>query len=170
MSLTTSSNTHIEQIYQAHHTWLLALLTRRLNCNQQAADLAQDAFVRLIKSPKYFDNLEGARNYLSEMTKGMCIDTWRRQQLEKQYLELLQQHTLHTTISCEQQEIAVDILVKIDRQLRQLKPQVRDTFISVHFENLTYSETAKKIGIAVSSVKNYLAMAMVKIAMLDIHE
>ncbi|WP_252321041.1 MULTISPECIES: sigma factor [Symbiopectobacterium] len=40
----------VQRIYHEHHVWLQAWLRRRLGCSQQAADLAQDTFVRLVST------------------------------------------------------------------------------------------------------------------------
>ena len=35
-------------LYSDHHPWLLGWLRSRLGCSQQAADFAQDTFVRIL--------------------------------------------------------------------------------------------------------------------------
>ncbi|WP_066737312.1 sigma factor [Cupriavidus sp. D384] len=40
----------IESLYCDHHSWLKGWLHRRLGSAEQAADLAQDTFVRLLNS------------------------------------------------------------------------------------------------------------------------
>ncbi|SDI93890.1 Sigma-70, region 4 [Pseudomonas delhiensis] len=43
-----STHSQVGELYAGHHHWLLGWLYRRLECHQQAADLAQDTFVRLL--------------------------------------------------------------------------------------------------------------------------
>ena len=68
------------QLYHHHQLWLQQLLNRRVGCGETAADLAQDAFVRLLQAPRHLDSFDGARAYLSRMAKGLCVDHWRRQE------------------------------------------------------------------------------------------
>ena len=161
-----TSTSNINILYQEHHSWLVHLLIRKLNCPADAADLAQDAFLRLINKPKKFDNLTGARHYLSRMANGMSIDLWRKQQLEQAYLASLSTELDQTTISLEQQHIIIDTLFQIDKQLRTLPVKVAHTFIAVNIEGLSYQQVANQQEISVSSVKNYLTIAMVKLATL----
>lgn len=161
---------NINALYQEHHPWLVRLLINKLNCPFDAADLAQDAFIRLINNPKKFDNLVGARHYLSRMANGMSIDLWRKQQLEQAYLATLSAEPNHTTQTLEQQHIIIETLFQIDKQLRALPNKIALTFIAVNIEGLTYQQVATKQGISVSSVKNYLILAMVKLAKLALAE
>ena len=41
----------MHSLYQNHHPWLESLLRKRLGNRDDAADLAQDTFVRLLRSP-----------------------------------------------------------------------------------------------------------------------
>ena len=157
---------NINTLYQEHHSWLVRLLINKLNCPFDAADLAQDAFVRLISHPKSFDNLAGARHYLSRMANGMSIDFWRKRQIEHAYLASINTAT-HLALLLEQQHIIIDTLFHIDKQLRSLPHKIAITFIAVNIEGLTYQQVATKQAISVSSVKNYLAIAMVKLAKLS---
>ncbi len=40
----------VSHLYQDHHGWLQGWLRRRLGCAENAADLAQDTFARLLAS------------------------------------------------------------------------------------------------------------------------
>lgn len=56
----------VDTLYRTHHTWLLGLLKTKLPCDARAADIAQDVFVQLIKSPKIFDTSMQARGYIKK--------------------------------------------------------------------------------------------------------
>lgn len=60
-----------EALYTDHHGWLKNWLSRRLGNAADAADLAQDAFVRLWHGLSA-DNAPAARSYLRTMVNGMC--------------------------------------------------------------------------------------------------
>ena len=96
----------------------------------------------------------------------MSIDLWRKRQLEQAYLAAISTNT-ESTLTLEQQHIIIETLFQIDKQLRSLPHKVANTFIAVNIEGLTYQQVATKQGISVSSVKNYLAIAMVKLVKLS---
>ena len=51
---------------------------------RQCADLAQDTFLRLLNSSvkRQFDSGAQARGYLRKTAQNLCIDLWRRQEIE----------------------------------------------------------------------------------------
>ncbi|WP_102795355.1 sigma-70 family RNA polymerase sigma factor [Bowmanella denitrificans] len=152
----------VQQLYRSHHSWMRNLLVRRLGCPEDAADLAQDAFERLLRKPMRFDSLLGGRHYLSRIAHSLCIDLWRRRQIEQAYLDSLKQlDAAHLPDIAEQQAI-VDIIVKVDQMLSRLPRKVKRTFIAVQVEGLTYQQVAQRDNISVASVKNYLAQAIVR--------
>ena len=168
----------IGSLYQEHHTWLYRLLNRKLNNSADAADLAQDAFVNLLKKPKNFTdnfadnsgansgNKSGARNYLSRIASGLCVDFWRRQQVERAYLEALALRPEFVAISPEQQHCLLETLFEIDKLLSQLPDKVASVFILAQLDGLSYQQIATKQGISLRSVNNYMAIALVKLAKL----
>ena len=175
-------NTAIGYLYQEHHTWLFRLLNRKLNNSADAADLAQDAFINLLKKPKHFtDNFanncadkagansvykSGARNYLSRIASGLCVDFWRRQQVERAYLEVLALRPEAVAISPEQQHCLLETLFEIDKLLSQLPDKVASVFILAQLDGLSYQQIATKQGISLRSVNNYMAIALVKLVKL----
>ena len=60
-----SRSPDILSLYQAHHGWLRGWLLRRLGNAFDAADLAHDAFARLLAAPRAFDSPQGCLLYTS---------------------------------------------------------------------------------------------------------
>ncbi|WP_311196333.1 sigma factor, partial [Pseudomonas chlororaphis] len=78
----------VNDLYCDHHGWLQGWLRKRLGNAFDAADLAQDTFVRVIKARSALDIRE-PRSYLSMIAKGLLIDLFRRRSLEQAYLDVL---------------------------------------------------------------------------------
>ena len=155
----------VQQLYLAHHQWMKRLLVSKLHCNDTAADLAQDAFERLLKKDLSVDSLSGSRHYLSRIAQALCIDYWRRRQIEQAYTESLQQLAEPYTVDLTEQQIIIDIIIKVDRLLSRLPSKIKRTFIAVHIEGLTYTEVAQRDNVSVASVKNYLAQAIFRMTL-----
>ena len=85
----SASNPTVETLYTSHHAWLQGWLRRRLGNACDAADLAHDAFVRLLTRPRRFDTAPQARVYLHTMANGLCVDLWRRREIEQAWLDTL---------------------------------------------------------------------------------
>ena len=83
-----SLHSAVNDLYCDHHGWLKGWLRKRLGNAYDAADLAQDTFVRVIKARNALEIRE-PRPYLSMIAKGLLIDLFRRRSLEQSYLEAL---------------------------------------------------------------------------------
>jgi RNA polymerase sigma-70 factor (ECF subfamily) len=85
----------IAHLYTAHHGWLLGWLRRRIGNGWDAADLAQDTFVRLLAAPDATPEkqrgwqLDEPRAYLALVAKRLLVNLHRRRALEQAYLETL---------------------------------------------------------------------------------
>ena len=74
------SSKQLAQWYEAHGTELM-LYARQWNANQQAEDVVQDAFIRLLRQRKCPDNV---RAWLFRVVRNCSISRARRLQLRKQ--------------------------------------------------------------------------------------
>jgi RNA polymerase sigma-70 factor (ECF subfamily) len=149
----------VNDLYCDHHGWLKGWLRKRLSNSFDAADLAQDTFVRVIKARSALEIRE-PRPYLSMIAKGLLVDLFRRRSLEQSWLEALAAMLQEQQPSLEEQAILLQALVEIDRLLQGLGPKVKQTFILSQFDGLTYPQIAERLNISVRSVNNYMAKAM----------
>jgi len=78
----------VQALYSSHHGWLNAWLRARLGNAADAADLAQDTFVRLLQRTERLE-LKAPRAFLRTIARGLVIDHWRREEIERAYLETI---------------------------------------------------------------------------------
>ncbi|WP_233966149.1 sigma-70 family RNA polymerase sigma factor [Pectobacterium polaris] len=152
-------NLNVQQIYHDHHAWLQAWLRRRLGCSQQAADLAQDTFLRLICQHQT-DRIREPRAWLTTVAHGLVVNHWRRKDIENAYLQVLAEQEFTFSPSLEQQAMVVDALMAIDQMLATLPGKVRQAFLLVHLDGLTYRQVAEQLAVSERMVKKYMAQAM----------
>lgn len=160
MAVTDPALHDIETLYSDHHCWLQGWLRHRLGCTQQAADLAQDTFVKLLLKKAQTSRLSTPRVYLAHIAKGLVIDHWRRQALEREYLQALQLRSADATPSPELQSLIVETLLEIDAMLDKLPAKVRQAFLLAQIDGLTYREIGQALGVSERMVKKYMASAM----------
>ena len=163
----TANRASLGQLYYHHQPWLQRLLCRRLGCGDTAADLAQDAFVRLLKTPRHFDSDEGARAYLSRMAKGLCVDHWRRLDIERAWQETLATRADAGLPSVEHQQIVIETLCEIDRMLSRLPEKVATAFLGSQLQGKPYRQIAEELGVSERMVKKYMAQAMLQCALIE---
>jgi RNA polymerase sigma-70 factor (ECF subfamily) len=149
----------LEGLYAAHHGWLLQWLRRRMSADEAAADLAQDAFVRLLQKPQ-LPALEQPRAYLTRIANGLVINLWQRRSLERAWLEVLASLPEAAVPDEEQRQIALEALLQIDRMLDTLPARAREAFLLSQLDGLTYAAIAQRFGVVERTIKRDIVLAM----------
>jgi RNA polymerase sigma factor (sigma-70 family) len=153
---------HVGLLYSDHHGWLHGWLRRKLGCTHQAADLAQDTFVRLLLKRDALapGEIREPRAYLTTVASGLLSNHHRRQKLEQAWIETLAVLPEPLAPSAETQAILLETLVEIDRLLDTLRPKVREAFLLSQLDGLTYRQVGERLGVGERMVKKYMAQAM----------
>lgn len=146
----------MHQFYAEHHGWLRTWLRRRLGCTHSAADLAQDTFVRVLLRPQVLSTLREPRAYLSTLAKGVVNEHWRRQALERAYLEAMALMPEPLALSPEERLELLQTLDEIDAMLDGLVPKAREAFVLSQLEGLTYAAIAERLQTSERTVKRYM--------------
>ena len=162
----TPSN--VEHLYTEHHAWLHGWLRRRLGNAFDAADLAHDAFVRLLATPRHFGTAPEARVYLRAMANGLCVDLWRRREIEQAWLDTLAAQPEALAPSAEHQAMVLQALREIDALLRSLPPKAARAFVMVMACRMTHQEAAAELGVSSRMVGHYIAQAMLHCLQLEV--
>ena len=157
----------VETLYADHHGWLQSLLRRRLGNAFDAADLAHDAFVCLLTKPRSFDSFDGARAYLSTVARGLCVDLWRRREIEQAWLAALAAQPEAHACSAEQQASVLQALGEIDAMLRSLPAKVAQAFVLAMVHGMTDKEVAAQLNVSDRMVRKYMARALLNCMLLE---
>jgi RNA polymerase sigma-70 factor (ECF subfamily) len=152
-------NQRLDAIYREHHGWLYSWLSRRLNDSADAADLAQDTFLRVLVA-RTAAGLQQPRHYLSTVARGLVIDLYRRRALERAYLDALARLPEEVHPSLEQQALLFEEIVEVDRLLDGMGAKAKRTFLLSQLDGLTYAQIAERLGISMRTVNNHMAKAM----------
>jgi len=148
------------RLYRDHHGWLKGWLRGRLGNVMDAEDLAQDTFVRVIRSPQPAEYLREPRRFLVTIAKGLTVDLFRRRSLERQYLEALAELPEPHWPSEEERAVTLETLVELDAMLAGLGSRLREAFFLSLLEGRTYAQIASLLGVSLRTVKNDMAKTM----------
>lgn len=148
-------------LYTDHHSWLYNWLRRKLGNAYDAADLAHDTFLRVIARQIPARPGEESRALLTHIAKGLVIDHWRRQDVERDYLEALA-HLPETEVpSPETRLIIIDALMRIDAMLTSLSGRTREIFLLAQLDGLTLQQIAERTQTPVITVRRHIHKALV---------
>jgi RNA polymerase sigma-70 factor (ECF subfamily) len=155
----------IDAIYREHHGSLLGWFRRRLGGASCAADLAHDTFVRLMVS-RDAQVLNEPRAFLRTLAHGVVVNHWRRQDIERAWLEALAVLPEPLAPSPEERLLALETLCRIDAMLDMLNPKARTAFLLAQLDGLGYAEIAAQLKVSQRMVKKYMAQAMLQCLLL----
>ena len=153
-------------LYRQQHSWLQNWLRRRLNCSQSAADLAQDTFMRLL-AKEQVPELHAPRTFLAKVAQSVLSNHYRRQKLERAYLEALAAMPAQVAPSVETQAILLETLIALDAALEGLERPVRQAFLWSQVDCRGHAEIAGPLDISITTVKRYIIKAGAMCILLD---
>ena len=154
-------HTHFTDLYSSHHSWLQRWLCVKLGNAHDAADLTQDTFTRII-GRNDLATLHEPRAYLTTVAKGVLVNWYQRQALERAYLEALATLPEPAAISPEQRMVILETLHEIDAMLDALPAKVKQAFLMAQLDGMGYAEIAASLGMSVITIKRYMKQAFLQ--------
>ena len=134
-------------------------MRKRLGNAADAADLAHDTFVRILAGRSTPARIEEPRAYLTTVARGVLVNWYQRQALEKAYLDALALVPEALAPSEEQRAIILETLHRVDAMLAALPAPVCQAFLLSQLDGLTYEEIAVQLGVSLITVKRYMKRA-----------
>lgn len=158
-----SNNNHeaILSLFHEHYEGLQQFLTARLHCEQAAADIVQETYLRVLS----LDNLQAIRQpraFLYKTALNLITDSHRKQQTRAECtdsadsLEFIPSHQpLPETVVQSQQALA-----HLRLAIRELPPKCRTVFLLYKFNGLSHIEIARRFSISNNMVEKHIIHAM----------
>lgn len=149
----------LEKLISQHGPSLLRFLSNKLHCQEEAAEVAQETYLRLYKLDK-IDQWSDAKAFLFQAASNMAIDQLRRKTLHNKYLKSeklklpLNDHSPEHIIDAQEQ------LQQIYQTIDQLPYKCRQAFLLHRKKGLIYRDIAKEMDISISSVEKYILQAL----------
>ncbi len=149
----------LHDVYRQHHDWLQGWLRKKTGNTWDAADIAQDTFVRVMHKDKLAQLGSEPRALLVHIAKGLVIDRWRHQQVERAYQEAMALLPADQWPSAEAQFLIMETLQQLDKMLHGLPGQTRAIFLLAQLDGLTYQQIAEQSGLSLVTVKRHMRKA-----------
>ena len=146
-------------------TPLVRYLTKKVRNNEDANDLAQEAFLRMHKFQQS-RQLDNARAFLFKTANNLVVDQMRRASVHDKYLsfEMLPEQSDEDNDkfapSAERTVSAEEELDQIYKVVDQMPEKVRRAFLMHRGKDLSYSEIAIEMDVSTSMVEKYIIQAL----------
>jgi len=153
----------VERLFIEQGSALKSFLFRRVRRQPDAADLAQEVYLRMLRVPD-MDAIRSPEAYLFTVASNVAKEHARRGYEERHALDVEDPHVqkqldvLPTAPGDIDQEHRVERLREV---LDQLSPKCRAAVILQYWHHQSYQQIAQRLGISTHMVKKYLSQALV---------
>ena len=151
----------LERLY-AQHGALKAFFERRVRLRPDAAELAQEVYLRILRSanPEQIRNPEA---YLFTVAANLAREHTLLQRQRGQSVELDDEMAQELSSDFEGFEVEADQakrLARLQVVLAQLPPKCQAAVVLQYWHGLSYAEIGERLGISPNMVKKYLSQAL----------
>ena len=157
----------LAELVALHGTRLEKFLARKLDSPEDAAEIAQDAFLRLhrMEQPEQLDN---ARAFLFQVASNLATDQLRRKTLHFRFLNAeknlaVDGEPLDINAIAASPEQIISAREKLDAiygAVDELPFKTKQAFLLHRKNGLSYNDIAREMGVSVSSVEKYILQAL----------
>ena len=159
MNLNVQKQLWLSHVYQTQQTTLLSWFKHKLQHHHQSEDLSQEVFYRALKSNYCFTSIKEPQAWLMGIAKHVIIDHWRRQHIERLYLEALAHLPEEFYPSAEHEVCIRETLYQVHVMLEKLPQRTAQVFLLSQLDGLTYYAIAEKLNISEATVKRDMKQA-----------
>lgn len=153
----------IIQLYQDTSDELRRLLERKLGNQQEAEEIAHDAYLKLCRI-EHKKEIRDLRKYLFTMSIRLALNVLRRRKIERTYKNSGQiQEAGVDNISAYRILLSELKLEAVKEALTELPEKTRYIFLLHRFEGLTYPEISRKLGLSVKTIEYHMNRSMEKV-------
>ena len=160
--MSDSIDTDPSSVYSQHHEELLRFLTWTLGCRDSAADLAQEAYFRVVRLRSSGQEVEHPRRFLFSVASNLVIDHLRKKQVQRRILnnDPPPLELAGTEPSADRVLYAKERLELVRAAITTLSPKCRQALFLNRIEGRTHAEIARELGVSQSMVGKYIGQAL----------
>jgi len=153
----------VARLFAEHGGALQAFLYRRVGRRPEAAELAQEVYVRILRVPD-LATIRDHGAYLYTVASNLARDHARRERHCRDPLDLdepLVQEQLAELPAFAGKLDSEQRIKRLREVLAQLPPKCHAALVMQYWQGLSYEEIALRLGVSTHMVKKYLSKAMV---------
>lgn len=149
----------LARLFQEHNASLLQLLRARLRSNDEARDVAQEAYVRLLQLDRV-DTIGYLRAYLFRTALNLASNRLRHTAMRAATHRDPVFDVGVDDLSPDRIVLAQEELSAVAAVLQDLPPKTRYAFLLHRFTDLKLEEVAKRVGVSDRMVRSYIVQAL----------
>lgn len=149
----------VERLFREHNEALIRFLVARLRSYQDAREVAQEAYVRLLSldAPGAISYL---RAFLFKTAANLATDRQRRAIAHLRATELPLFHEFADVRTPERRAADRETVQRLERLIAAMPAKCRQAFILYQFEGLEFAAIAARMGMSERMVRKYVVRAL----------
>lgn len=152
----------IDALYREQAPRLRRWLDARLRSSEDAHDVVQDAFARLLGS-SIRDGLRQPEAFLNRIVRNLLIDRSRRAANRMAHVPIDAANEPETRATQEDAIQLDQMRIRYRAAVDALPPRTREVFLLHRLEGLGYKDIATQLGISIRTVEWHVGEALVRI-------
>lgn len=149
-----------EKLFALFYPVLVAYAGKYIEEPYVCEDIAQDVFVTLWEDRQRLTITSSLRSYLIAITRNNCLNHLRKENLNRQYQEVVLRDRLGMEEKEEDLYTLNELYDMLEKALARLPETYRTVFEMHRMEGKKYDEIAKKMNLSLRTVKRYNAQAI----------
>jgi RNA polymerase sigma factor (sigma-70 family) len=152
----------VSRLFREHNRTLIGFVYARLKSEQEAREIAQEAYVRLLQ----LDAPEAAgflRAYLFRIAENLAFDRLRQRRSRGRLDTLISLEELNLEASAERAAIAREELALIEQAVSELPPKCQEAFRQHRLADIPIGDVASRMKVSERMVRKHVTRALVYI-------
>lgn len=151
----------VERLFREHNAALIRFLPARLRSYQEAREVAQEAYVRLLSldEPGAVSYL---RAFLFKTAANLAVDRLRRSATHVRAVELPLFHEVVDDLTPERQAVAAETIQRLIRLIGAMPPKCRQAFVRNRFDGVDFPALAREMNLSESMVRKYVLRGLLQ--------
>jgi RNA polymerase sigma factor (sigma-70 family) len=154
---------HVARLFRQHNRMLVGLLVGRLRNEQEAKEVAQEAYVRVLQLEPRHGAVSYLRSYLFRVAENLAVDRLRQRRSRSRLDGLDSIDDFFEEPRGERAAIAEQELALLRLAVSELPARCREAFRLHKLEDLPFDEVAARMGVTERMVRKFVSRALVYI-------
>lgn len=152
------SKKEFEHLFKDNYPHMYRMAFSMVENADDAKDAVHQVFTKIWRGKPQVAE-ESVRGYLLAATRNQCLHLLRSRQLQRQM-----EHELQQDMAVSDSEECKELLQQLQQVIEDNLTEQDRRVLSLHYEeDMTYSETAKVLGISTSAVNKHITRSLAKI-------
>lgn len=149
----------VERLFREHNESLLRFLAMRLHSHQEAKEVAQEAYVKLLNLDQS-QAISYQRAFLFKTAANLAIDRLRGRDRRERARETGLFDELREAHTPEHEALVAQEVEHLQKLIAQLPAKCRQAFLLYKIEGLEFSEVAARMSLSERMVRDYVVRAI----------